>query len=137
MRRTGASCCLLAILFALLASATPAHAQAPAKIISQIRIEGNQRVEDDAIRIHIQSRPGEVLNESLVDRDIKALYKMGFFETVGASLAREKGGLTLVYRVKERPLASDVKFEGMKAIRTTDFSSSTSILRPASRCTGP
>ncbi|MFZ0886961.1 MAG: outer membrane protein assembly factor BamA [Candidatus Binataceae bacterium] len=119
-RRTGASRCLVAVLFALLASATPAHAQAPANLVSQIRIEGNQRVEDDAIRIHIQSRPGEPLNESLVDRDIKALYKMGFFETVGARLEREKGALTLVYRVKERPMVSDVKFEGMKAIRTTD-----------------
>jgi outer membrane protein insertion porin family len=105
---------------ALAASCTPALAQSPATRISEIKIEGNQRVESDAIRVHIQSRPGEPLNNALVDQDIKSIYKMGFFDNVSAELRHEGTRNVLVYSVKERPMVTEVKYEGMKAIRTTD-----------------
>jgi outer membrane protein insertion porin family len=109
------------ILLAFIMGAAHALAQPPAgQTISQIIIEGNQRVEDDAIRVHVQSRPGEPINEALVDQDVKSIYKMGFFDQVTAELRPERGRVQLVYHVKERPLVSEVKLEGMKAIRTTD-----------------
>lgn len=101
----------------------PAWSQAPAAsgpIISEIRFEGNQRVEDDAIRVHISARTGEPENEAAIDQDIKSIYKMGFFDQVSASVVREHGKAVLIYHVKERPQVTDVKLEGMKKIRSTD-----------------
>ena len=88
--------------------------------IARIEIEGNQRVETDAIRIHISQQAGQPIDENTVNDDIKAIYKMGFFDTVSADKEYLNGSLVLVYTVKERPQVTDVRFEGMKAIRSTD-----------------
>ncbi|HUY26017.1 MAG TPA: outer membrane protein assembly factor BamA [Candidatus Binataceae bacterium] len=108
------------VLLALLLAASRAFAQAPAPVISQIRIEGNQRVETDAIRIHISQTAGTPLDQTAVDKDVKAIYKMGFFDTVEVDKTPVNGGIVLTYKVKERPQITDVRLEGMKAIRTTD-----------------
>jgi len=90
-------------MLALLIAASQALAQAPAPVIAQIRIEGNQRVETDAIRIHISQGAGAPLDQTAVDQDIKAIYKMGFFDNVDATVESLKGVNVLVYKVKERP----------------------------------
>ena len=111
--------CALGILFALLLiGGGAALAQNP--IISAIQIEGNQRVEEDAIRLHISQHPGEPLNRDAVSNDIKAIYQMGFFETVSVDQRYQNGKEVLVYKVRERPQVTDVKIVGMKAIRTDD-----------------
>ena len=89
-------------------------------IISAIQIEGNQRVEDDAIRLHISQRPGEPLNRDAVSNDIKSIYQMGFFQNVTADTRNEKGKEVLVYKVTERPQITDIKITGMKAFRPSD-----------------
>ena len=61
----------------------------PPPIISRIRITGNQRVEADAIRIHITEQPGQPLNDATVDQDVKAIYRMGFFTDVHASVDQQ------------------------------------------------
>jgi outer membrane protein insertion porin family len=104
----------------LLGAATAAHAQASPPIISEVRFAGNQRVEDNAILLHISSRPGDPLDEAIVNRDIKAIYGLRFFDQVSADLSRQGNKVILTYKVSERPLVSEVKLEGMKKIRATD-----------------
>jgi outer membrane protein insertion porin family len=106
------------IVAAAIFSAAPAIAQAP--IISKVEISGNQRVEDDAIRIHISQQPGQPLDEAAVNADIKAIYKLGFFDDVSAHVEHRGNANVLVYRVKERPEITDVRFYGMKKIRSND-----------------
>lgn len=90
-------------------------------IVSKVEIAGNQRVEDDAILIHITQQAGQPLDAAAVDQDIKSIYKMGFFDNVGVKkIAQPNGSIILVYQVKERPQITDVKFYGMKAIRFND-----------------
>lgn len=110
----------LAVSVAFLIGAGVALAQGAAPILSEVRIAGNQRVEEEAIRVHINSRAGEALNEATVDSDIKSIYRMGFFDNVGVATERQAGKLVLVYRVRERPWINEVKFEGMKKIRLAD-----------------
>ena len=89
--------------------------------ISEIKIVGNKRVEDDAIRIHISSKPGEPLNLGVVDQDVKAIYRMGFFSNVHAERAPGPAGkVNVIFRVVEQPMIEDVRLEGMKKIRSTD-----------------
>ena len=72
-------------------------AQGPAPIISKIAIAGNQRVEDDAIRIHISQQVGQPLDQAALDADIKAIYKMGFFSNVESEIVQQGGQNMLVY----------------------------------------
>jgi outer membrane protein insertion porin family len=106
------------LLVALTFAAPRLSAQSP-PVISRIRIVGNQRVEEDAIRIHITAQPGQPLNEATVDQDVKAIYRMGFFESVNATVDQQGGQAILTYHVKERPLITDVRTEGMNEIKPT------------------
>jgi len=111
---------LAAFAFAFSLFAAVARAQGPAPIISKIEIAGNQRVDQDAILIHITQQPNQPLDQTAVDADIKSIYRMGFFESVTARVEQQGGRSVLVYRVRERPQITDVKFYGMKAVRSND-----------------
>ena len=66
-------------------AAAPAAEDEPATLmIQEVRITGNQRVEEEAIRIHIGLREGAPLDRKGVDGDVRALYEMGFFDDVSA-----------------------------------------------------
>ncbi|MHB8382653.1 MAG: outer membrane protein assembly factor BamA [Candidatus Binataceae bacterium] len=122
-RRSPARCAQIVASIAVLAlicAVSRAFAQAPAPVISQIKIEGNQRVETDAIRIHISQPLGQPLDAAAVDQDDKAIYKMGFFKNVEVTVENVKGLNVLVFKVTEQPQITDVRIEGMKAIRSTD-----------------
>jgi outer membrane protein insertion porin family len=92
----------------------------PGPVISQITIVGNQRVEADAIRVHITSQTGQPLNPATVDSDIKSIYRMGFFTRVNAYVKREPSGATLTFVVTEEPLVSEIRFGGMTKISPSD-----------------
>jgi outer membrane protein insertion porin family len=89
--------------------------------IARVVIEGNARVDDAAIRIHIQSRAGARFDPATVDSDVRAIYAMGFFENVEVERRDEPEGPVLVFRVRERPLVAAVNIEGNKKIRTEDL----------------
>jgi outer membrane protein insertion porin family len=91
-----------------------------APVISAINIVGNQRVETDAIRVHITSEVGQSLNPGTVDNDIKSIYRMGFFTRVNAYVRRAAGGAVLTFVVYEEPLVSEIRFSGMTKISPSD-----------------
>ncbi len=102
--------------------AAVALAQGGVPIISQIKVAGNQRVETDAILLHIESKPGLPLDPATVDRDIKAIYRMGFFDYVTAHEEQQGANAVLIFDVRERPLITDVRFGGMKALKPNEDS---------------
>ena len=60
----------------------------PGVRIERVEIVGNQRVEDEAIRVKLKERGGGTYNPQFVDDDIRAIYKMGFFNDVRATMDR-------------------------------------------------
>lgn len=105
---------VLWLVLTLLVGGAVARAQTP--IVNDIKISGNQRVETDAIRVHITQQTGQPLDQAAVDNDVKAIYKMGFFDHASAAL--NNGVLT--YYVTERPLITDLRFSGMKKVKASD-----------------
>ncbi len=87
-----------------LMSIPSAHAQ----VVSQILVEGNQRVEAESVIAYMQVSPGEVANPGNIDESIKALFQTGLFSDV--RIVRR--GSTLVVQVEENPLINRVSFEG-------------------------
>ena len=86
--------------------------------IGRVGIEGNLRVEEDAIRVHLRSQPGQQFDQDTLDRDIRAVYAMGFFDQVDADVTPvESNKVDVVFRVKERPLVRNVKVEGPKKVK--------------------
>jgi outer membrane protein insertion porin family len=89
--------------------------------LDRVVITGNHRVEEEAIRVQIRSQPGTHLSEETVDSDIRALYRMGFFDNIEARLDQENGQWVLTYQVTERPLIHEVRIEGNKKITREDL----------------
>jgi outer membrane protein insertion porin family len=77
--------------------------------LKEIKITGNVRVEEDGIRLHLKNRPGEIFDPSTVDQDIKAIFRMGFFDDVQAELSSDG---VLSYVVKEKPYIREIKIVG-------------------------
>lgn len=100
---------------------SPPSASPTSRSIGQITIGGNDRVEEEAIRVYVKSMIGESVNEEQVDRDVRAIYNMGFFRNVEARVAEDKGRTVLTYWVSERPLLREVRVEGHKVLSKDDI----------------
>ncbi|MBM4296393.1 MAG: outer membrane protein assembly factor BamA, partial [Deltaproteobacteria bacterium] len=93
---------------------SPIHAQGQDKVrLTEVKITGNLRVEDDGIRLHLKSRAGEFFEASTVEQDVKSIFRMGFFDDVRAELSAT--GI-LTYAVKEKPYVREIKIQGASQI---------------------
>jgi outer membrane protein insertion porin family len=89
-----------------------AAALMPNSPIADIRVEGNQRIEEGTIKSYMVAQPGENFDTERLDRSLKALYATGLFSDV--SIRRD--GATLVVRVSENPIINRIVFEGNKKL---------------------
>ncbi len=85
---------------------------AHAETIAQIRIEGNQRVEEETVLSYLQFSRGEEFDPEKIDESIKVLFQTGLFSDVQMF----QRGSTLVIKLEENPLINQVNFEGNKEI---------------------
>ncbi|HJY50034.1 MAG TPA: POTRA domain-containing protein, partial [Stellaceae bacterium] len=86
-------------------------------IVTDIRIEGAQRIEQETIRSYLLIQPGEAWDDELVDKSLKALFATGLFADVNLS----RVGNTLVVRVVENPIINRIAFEGNSKIDEKDL----------------
>ena len=89
-----------------------------ASVVNEVRVQGNLRVEEDAVRLSIQAEQGLPFDQDVVDRDVKAIYRMGFFDDVSADFSAEG---TLTYTVKERPYVKNVEILGNDKVSKEDI----------------
>jgi outer membrane protein insertion porin family len=96
------------LAFVLIAFGRPSSAQEKVTL-KEVKITGNLRVEEDGIRLHVKNRPGNPFNQAVVEQDVKAIYRMGFFDDVQAEMSSEG---VLTYTVKEKPYVREIKLQG-------------------------
>jgi outer membrane protein insertion porin family len=77
-------------------------------IVSDIRLEGLEKITDGTLLNYLPVKEGDPLDDKQVIYAIRELYKTGFF----ADVQLYRDGDTLVVRVRERPSINDVKFSG-------------------------
>lgn len=86
-------------------------------IVVDIAVQGNHRIDTEIILNAIYTTKGKVYSREAVSEDVKRIYKLGFFEDVGADKSSAPGGVKLTYEVKERPPIEEVVIEGNKKIK--------------------
>ncbi len=114
MRRMARRASLWAMLAAIcLALAAPLAAQTRSTVsISEIVVEGNQRIEAATIRSYMTIAAGDAFDAGNIDRSLKALFATGLFADVNIG----QQGAALVVRVVENPVINRIAFEGNKRI---------------------
>lgn len=92
-----------------------AYAEAP--YISEIAVQGNQRIEAGTVRSYMALMVGMKYDPQLADQSIKQLFATGLFADISMSL----DGSRLIVSVIENPIINRVAFEGNSAINEDDL----------------
>ena len=85
-----------------------AAAHADAFVVSEIKIEGLQRIPDGTLLNYLPIVVGDPIDDNQITYSISELYKTGFF----ANVKFFRDGDALVIRVTERPSIANVEFDG-------------------------
>jgi outer membrane protein insertion porin family len=81
--------------------------------IERVQFRGNRKVEDDAIRVQLLSKPGTLLDAAKLREDLRAMWKMGFFADIDVEgEVGANGAITLTFAVKEKPAIRKVLVAG-------------------------
>jgi outer membrane protein insertion porin family len=120
--RGGISMARLALILIFVASLS-LHAQAPPEqqgppIIKSIEIQyvGPATIAHDKILAQMQSKPGKPYSESLVEQDIKALYKTGQVQNVRIFGQAEGDGVKVMVVLQTRSLVNEIEIEGASRV---------------------
>ncbi|HEY4298118.1 MAG TPA: outer membrane protein assembly factor BamA, partial [Paraburkholderia sp.] len=95
-------------LFGLGAATLSAHASEPF-VVSDIRIEGLQRIEPGTVFAYLPIKQGDTFSDDKASAAIRALYATGFFSDVSISTE----GSVVVVHVQERPAIGTIDFAGI------------------------
>lgn len=105
------------LLPAVLAALMTAEVHAESFKITDIRVNGLQRVSAGSVFGALPLNVGEQVDDRRLVEATRALFRTGFFQDI--QLGRE--GNVLVINVVERPTISGIELEGNKAIKSEDL----------------
>ena len=86
-------------------------------VVSDIRVEGLQRISAGTVFNYLPVKTGDTIDETATAEAIRALFKTGFFKDIRI----EREGDTLVVFVTERPAIANVEFTGNEDVDTEDL----------------
>jgi len=86
-------------------------------VISDIRVEGLQRISEGTVFNYLPLDPGDLLTAANTRSAIRELYRTGFFDDIDF---RREGDI-LVISIQERPAISNISLSGNKAIKEEDL----------------
>lgn len=121
---------LLFLLSAICVATAPSVLRPTAKaqntqqrLVESVDIQGNRRLRDEDLLYYIQTRPGDVFSTEQIQRDLQALLALNFFDKTFTRVLTEdgvRGGINVIFEVKELPIIRDLQFEGLKSVQESD-----------------
>lgn len=81
-------------------------------IVSEIRIEGTMRIEDDAVLSKLVTYVGNRYDPADLDEDIRNIYETGYFYDVQVDVEDTVKGKIITYVLQEKPSVKEFSFEG-------------------------
>ncbi len=89
--------------------------------IDRVDVTGNKKVEKEAILEKIGSKPGMVLDNYLLKRDLEKIYSLKYFDSVEAHQENDGGKNVLRFDVREKSIITKISFEGNDGISDDDL----------------
>ena len=100
----------LFLFFLLLTSVVSGQAQEG--VVKEIVVFGNERVDQKIILQEIKSKAGESFSQEKVREDIKAIYRLGYFQDVQVDVSETEGEIILTFAVIEKPFVANIIISG-------------------------
>jgi outer membrane protein insertion porin family len=89
--------------------------------VVEVRVEGNRRVEAEAIRRVLRTKQGSVFDPLRTSEDLRAVWGLGYFTDVQLLVQRMPEGVAYVVRVEERPSVRAVRLAGNDELSQDDL----------------
>lgn len=93
------------------------------QIVESVDIQGNRRLRDEDLIYYIRTRPGDVYDPVALERDLRELLSLNFFDKTATRVLTtdgERGGVNVIFEVREWPIIRDLQFTGLKAVQESD-----------------
>lgn len=90
-------------------------------VIKLIEITGNKRIETGSIQARIKSSINAPFSQKTVQKDIKTLSALGYFDDIRVEVEPFEGGIKLIYILKEKPTIRSVDFQGNSEVETDNL----------------
>lgn len=94
------------------------------QVVENVEIQGNRRLRDEDLLYYIKTRPGDVYDPAALERDLKELLSLNFFDKTATRVLTEpgvRGGVNVIFEVRELAIIRDLQFKGNKAIQESDI----------------
>ncbi|RIK77845.1 MAG: hypothetical protein DCC67_12225 [Planctomycetota bacterium] len=112
------------------APATPEDAAAsvaPADMVAEVRIAGNETTSVAQISSNISTRAGRPFDDAVVKRDVRKLANLGWFIDVKALYEDTPQGRVVIFQVIERPTIRYVTYLGAEKIKPRTLAKQTGL----------
>jgi outer membrane protein insertion porin family len=110
------------LITVLVAPALHAQAASPPGELTigriDIRFQGSANVSEQVVRANMQVREGVLLDEVMIDRDIRSLYRTGQFEFIEVKReVRADGVVNLLFEVTSKFRVLSIRYDGNERVR--------------------
>ncbi len=92
-----------------------------APTVVEVRVEGNRRIEPDAIRAVISTHEGDPLDRERISQDVRRIFELGFFRNVESVTSPARGGVIVSFLVEENPVIREVAISGNESLGSDDI----------------
>jgi outer membrane protein insertion porin family len=118
---------LLSVLPGLSMTGLAVRGQTPTpsqQVVESVDIQGNRRLRDEDLLYYIKTRPGDIYDPAALERDLRELLSLNFFIKTETRVLTEdgiRGGVNVIFEVRELPIIRDLQFKGTSAIAESDI----------------
>jgi outer membrane protein insertion porin family len=89
-------------------------------LVEAVEFRGNRRIPSSTLRAQIFTRPGDVYNETSLERDFMALWNTGYFDDIRLEAQDGKTGMIVIFFVREKKLVRAITYKGLHSIEQSD-----------------
>jgi outer membrane protein insertion porin family len=93
------------------------------QLVEDVDIQGNRRLRDEDLIYYIKTRPGDTYDPAALERDLQELLSLNFFDKTATRVLTTdgvRGGVNVIFEVREWPIIRDLQFTGLKAVQESD-----------------
>jgi outer membrane protein insertion porin family len=125
---------LVVFSFAVFAGVVPAKTDSNAnipltagvlqQIVESVDISGNRRLRDEDLLYYIKTRAGDVYDPTALERDLRELLSLNFFDKTATRVLTTdgaRGGVNVIFEVRELPIVRDLQFTGGKSVPESEI----------------
>lgn len=99
------------------------NSQSSQQLVESVDFVGNRRLRDEDLLYYIKTRAGDTYDAQILEQDLRSLNALDFFDKSATKVLTEegqRGGVNVIFEVKELPVIRDLQFKGLNAVPESD-----------------